>query len=205
MAYPSFIIENTLRQFFHQWNCGLQPTIKLTTHSNGAINISSEVTTIPPRSFSCESERASPNLCKRRKSGRNSRLVRQSKRAQVQNDYCDSSVDKNITHTMVEVAADTSKEIGNSDQTFIEESFIDDGNEMCTESVCQNIYEFGDGVNALLNDLSRSTISEETPQFKILPVVPSELQFLDTKNLPQMSDTLDEKNGLKNVEKNARI
>ena len=98
---------------------------------------------------------------------------------------------------MVEVAADTSKEIGNSDQTFIEESFIDDGNEMCAESVCQNIYEFGDGVNALLNDLSRSTISEETPQFKILPVVPSELQFLDTKNLPQMSDTLDEKNGLK--------
>ena len=78
MAHPLFIAEQAMKSFIGQWLSGLQPSISLTTRSDGSIIATSEVTStsvikIPIRNQSAVS------LFPRR-SGKNARYRRKFKR-----------------------------------------------------------------------------------------------------------------------------
>ena len=47
MAHPLLITELAVKQFVSQWNCGLRPSLQLTTKSDGSVLVASTVTSCP--------------------------------------------------------------------------------------------------------------------------------------------------------------
>ena len=78
MADPSFIIEQAVRTFLQQWYSGLQPSLNLKTLSSGAVCVNFNVASVTQ----FEKQRLS-HYQSRRKSGQNSRILRQIKRQSV--------------------------------------------------------------------------------------------------------------------------
>ena len=79
MANPSLIIiDQAVRHFLQQWHCGFQPSLTLKTLSSGAVCVSSNVS-----SFNQSGYQNSPHYRGRRKSGLNSRVLRQKKRQNI--------------------------------------------------------------------------------------------------------------------------
>ena len=79
MAPPSVIAEQAVRDFFNQWFAGLQPCLLLETHSNGAIFVSSRVTSGVPRQTG---QAAWPHVHHKKRKANSSRLRRRERRAQ---------------------------------------------------------------------------------------------------------------------------
>ena len=44
MAHPLYTVDQFVRHFFVQWQCGLKPMLNLETQTDGAISISYNVT-----------------------------------------------------------------------------------------------------------------------------------------------------------------
>ena len=78
MAHPSMIVEQAVRYFLHQWQCGLQPSLSFKTLSNGVICASSAVQSLPEFD-----QNNLKNGCHR--SGKSSRSRRRKRRSQVSN------------------------------------------------------------------------------------------------------------------------
>ena len=72
MASPSLLAEQATFQFFQHWSMGLQPSLSLTTNSDGSLCATLEVSSSLPYT--------SPQPKRRHRSGRASRLRRQDRR-----------------------------------------------------------------------------------------------------------------------------
>ena len=70
MAHPSFAVEQAVSNFWHLWNCGLEPSLTFKTLSNGAIVVHSTIQSFPVPFKDCF------NVIRNR-SGRNARLRQQ--------------------------------------------------------------------------------------------------------------------------------
>ena len=76
MADPTYLIEQAVGQFLNNWNCGLQPSLYLSTNSNGAVFVCAKVTSSnQPASY------GSSVMKKSRRSGQSSRLRRKYQRS----------------------------------------------------------------------------------------------------------------------------
>ena len=86
MAHPICVVELAVRSFLDQWFRGMQPSLNLFTQPNGVICVSNSVASPPPIHHR---QKDLPYRQKRgSRSGYNSRIRRQSKRA-----YCQSQID----------------------------------------------------------------------------------------------------------------
>ena len=73
-ANPSFIVEQSVQYFLHQWHCGLQPSLSFNTRPNGVVRASLRVGSIPPFTLNSQAKHHS---------GKSSRLRRKRKRKRV--------------------------------------------------------------------------------------------------------------------------
>ena len=86
MAPPLFLAEQAMMSFIREWLCGLQPSLVLSTNSDGSIFISSKVTSFPVKptfyNNTCStrrSHRSGKNARERRKLRRTSKMNEESR------------------------------------------------------------------------------------------------------------------------------
>ena len=80
------VVEQSVLHFLHLWDLGLQPSLNISTNSDGSFVISSSVTSLP-----------SSHSTMRRTSGNNSRQRRQRKCSHLQPNSSNTDVNSNQT------------------------------------------------------------------------------------------------------------
>ena len=90
MAPEEYVVQSAVRYFFHNWICGLRPSLSLETANDGTLSIHASVQCSPfiqPINSTCDAPR-------RKQSGRGSRKRRKKQRA-----FKSSSASSDITST----------------------------------------------------------------------------------------------------------
>ena len=93
MAPEEYVVQSAVRYFFHNWICGLRPSLSLETANDGTLSIHASVQCSPfiqPINSTCDAPR-------RKQSGRGSRKRRKKQRA-----FKSSSASSDITSTVLE-------------------------------------------------------------------------------------------------------
>ena len=81
MTNPTLLAKNAFKNFLHLWHLGLQPSLSLETTTNGAIIVTSSVTSF---SFNYPDDHQTKEESSQvKRSGRNSRIRRKNKRAEL--------------------------------------------------------------------------------------------------------------------------
>ena len=118
MAHPYVIVDQAVRYFIHQWQCGLQPYLSFETLPNGAVCASTAIYSLPSTSLNQNEQKF------QHRSGHFSRLRRRKKRKQDSNRTRTSSSNDQQDHSNVSDANDdhtspTSTDLpSNSDTSF---------------------------------------------------------------------------------------
>ena len=112
MAHPLYIVDQFVRHFFVQWQCGLKPMLNLETQTDGAISISYNVT-VP---VTMRKENMDDSGRPRKRSGHLSRSKRKKKRRFVSQEDC--SVQNNMSSRPQHESANVSDDTGDTDLSF---------------------------------------------------------------------------------------
>jgi len=151
MADMKFIVEESIRNFFKQWDNGLKPSLTLNTLSSGAVVVNSKVTTFPPFRPSSQDRSHFPHNFRR--SGNASRRRRKARRGNLEYPV-------NMDSTREMVIKDTSEVAEEDEEIPIEPNYEVDAHildqnrefEDCDSRAISNVEEYSKSLSPIVDE-----------------------------------------------------